>query len=874
MRPGTRISPSWLGGTPPKPDTLKQTDHRLSQNKALADGAGHTLLKGFLLGLDRGLRVARSRLLDRPSQRLQRLPAALRRALLQSQLGGHPAGDLAARPPPAVGQRLVQPHAKSLKQFRLQNRRLTAIAPTLIAKRQRPSRIVALKKLLNPTQSERGDLGPFAWGTTGAQIKAQSIVNTGLIESGGANGGVTWLIAHGSIVNNGTFLVPAGGASGLTQFFVDTASFVNNGTVSLASPGGIFAICSSSVSGANGFLSSPMTTTGTGTINLTSANDRLDLAGTQTFVQGTINLSGSGEILAFDWTGDVQTFGVQSTINQSAGRANFVELGSAQVIENGALNASAVGGALNIALQRFTNNGVISVSNGDTLRVNSGASPYAFDGAGSVNLATGAAVEIGGTTAATQSIVFRDAASVHLKLDASSTFVAAVHGFALGDLIDLTNIAATSASWANNVLTVAEGNGSSLALLLLGNYASAAFAVSSDGSTGSNIALAAAPTPGALSGAFGLTSVAEDAPVAGAIATFADTKLTEVASGFPATITWGDGATSVGVVTGGAGSFSVAPAAGHAYLTEGLYAASVLVTRTADGVQLALGGSVSATEADVFAVTSARNLKATSGQALANVTVATVSDTNLATSAAELTATISWGDGTTSAGVVTDVNGAIGVSGSHTYAAAGSDTVSVTLKETDGTAISTATGAAVIAAPSSGQTCVLDIGLPRMSGLDILKKWRTAGGDFPIVILSARNSWSECVTGLNLGADDYLGKPFQPRELLARVNAQLRPERRDDEQTLSAGAFSIDLRTGLASSEEESLTLTGKELRVLRYMVGKKGRIVSQDELVEHVYADGGSRESNTVEVYVGRLQRRFGKAFIRTVRGLGYTQG
>ena len=170
--------------------------------------------------------------------------------------------------------------------------------------------------------------------------------------------------------------------------------------------------------------------------------------------------------------------------------------------------------------------------------------------------------------------------------------------------------------------------------------------------------------------------------------------------------------------------------------------------------------------------------------------------------------------------------------------------------------------------------CVLDLGLPRMSGLDVLKKWRASGVDFPVVVLSARNSWNERVTGLNLGADDYLGKPFQPQELLARVNAQLRKERRDDARIVRAGDFSIDLRTGVASSSGETLTLTGTELKVLRYMVDKRGRIVSQDELGEHVYADGESRESNTVEVYVGRLRRKFGKAFIRTVRGLGYALG
>jgi len=170
--------------------------------------------------------------------------------------------------------------------------------------------------------------------------------------------------------------------------------------------------------------------------------------------------------------------------------------------------------------------------------------------------------------------------------------------------------------------------------------------------------------------------------------------------------------------------------------------------------------------------------------------------------------------------------------------------------------------------------CVLDLGLPRLSGLDVLKKWRASGLNFPIVILSARNSWNERVAGLNLGADDYLGKPFQPQELLARVNAQVRRRRREEAQSLIAGDYALDLQSGVATSGEESLTLTGTELRIVRYLSRASGRIVSQSELVEHVYADGASRESNTVEVYVGRLRRKFGKDFIRTVRGLGYTLG
>jgi len=548
----------------------------------------------------------------------------------------------------------------------------------------------------------------FAGQTVDASLvfNTASFVNNGVVDSGGANGGAAYVNATGSIVNNGTFAVTTAGASGLNQFDVQAPSFVNNGTVSVASANGIFQIYSGVAYGAA--TGTPTIIGGTGSINLSGANARMDLAGTETFASGTINLSGAGALIGFDWTGDVQTFGAQSVVNHTANTAYFVDLGSIQVVENGAINASAAGGLLRIDLQRFTNNGNVSVTNGDTLKLNINTPADVTDGTGTISLATGASVEIGGSVAATQTLAFKDGAADVLKLDTATTVSAAITGFVAGDTIDLAGIAATKATWANNALTVTESNGSSFLLDVIGTYASSNyFALSSDGAGGTNITLATA-APGTLAGGFALAAAIEGTAAATQVATFTDSNAADAASLFSATINWGDGTTSTGVVTAAAGGgFAVSAAAGHVYAAEGAFTASVAVTRTSDNATLALSGAVTVGEGDAFTVKSGPTLALKTGQAFSG-TLATFSDVYAGNTAADLKATIVWGDGTSSAGTLTDVNGLITVSGAHSYAAAGTDALSVTLTDVDGSASATATGSATIATPTStGSTYTL-----------------------------------------------------------------------------------------------------------------------------------------------------------------------
>src|SRR5208337_4725856 len=154
----------------------------------------------------------------------------------------------------------------------------------------------------------------------------------------------------------------------------------------------------------------------------------------------------------------------------------------------------------------------------------------------------------------------------------------------------------------------------------------------------------------------------EGSAVSGPVASFTDSNATDTASQLSATITWGDGSTSAGVVTGSAGAFSVAAAAGHAYAAEGTFATSVIVTNSADHVSTAIAGSATATEADVLTAQAAAKIAVTTGQTFSG-TVATFADSFTANTGSDLTATIAWGDGTSSTGTVTDVNGAISVAG-------------------------------------------------------------------------------------------------------------------------------------------------------------------------------------------------------------------
>ena len=166
---------------------------------------------------------------------------------------------------------------------------------------------------------------------------------------------------------------------------------------------------------------------------------------------------------------------------------------------------------------------------------------------------------------------------------------------------------------------------------------------------------------------------------------------------------------------------------------------------------------------------------------------------------------------------------------------------------------------------------VLDLGLPQMSGLDVLRKWRAGGHKMPVLVLTARGSWPEKVDGLNAGADDYITKPFHIPEVAARLNALIRRSAGLASATLTHRGITLDTGAGMALLDGQPIELTAKELRMLNYFMHRIGRVVSQAELTEHLYSLGESRESNTIEVYVSRLRRKFGADLIKTIRGLGY---
>jgi two-component system OmpR family response regulator len=166
---------------------------------------------------------------------------------------------------------------------------------------------------------------------------------------------------------------------------------------------------------------------------------------------------------------------------------------------------------------------------------------------------------------------------------------------------------------------------------------------------------------------------------------------------------------------------------------------------------------------------------------------------------------------------------------------------------------------------------VLDLGLPKMDGLTVLRRWREAGLAVPVLVLTARGSWHEKVTGIDGGADDYLAKPFRMEELLARLRALIRRASRQVNPELRCGTLVLDPRAGKATVDGAIVRLTSHEFRVLSYLMHHSDRVVSQGELTEHIYAQSFERDSNTVEVFVARLRRKLGPCFIETVRGLGY---
>jgi len=167
---------------------------------------------------------------------------------------------------------------------------------------------------------------------------------------------------------------------------------------------------------------------------------------------------------------------------------------------------------------------------------------------------------------------------------------------------------------------------------------------------------------------------------------------------------------------------------------------------------------------------------------------------------------------------------------------------------------------------------VLDLGLPVMDGVTVLKRWRAEGREMPVLILTARGSWHDKVEGIDAGADDYLAKPFQMEELLARLRALIRRHRGHASALLSAGPVTLDTRTARASVAGAPLQLTALEYRLLAYLMLNRGRVVPRLELIEHIYEQDFERDSNTLEVLVGRLRRKLGVDVIKTRRGLGYS--
>ena len=169
---------------------------------------------------------------------------------------------------------------------------------------------------------------------------------------------------------------------------------------------------------------------------------------------------------------------------------------------------------------------------------------------------------------------------------------------------------------------------------------------------------------------------------------------------------------------------------------------------------------------------------------------------------------------------------------------------------------------------------VLDLGLPKLDGLSVIRRWREAGRTVPVLVLTARGSWHEKVQGIDEGADDYVAKPFQIEEVMARLRALIRRSKGQASPELRSGSVALDARLSKVTRDGVAVKLTSHEFRVLSYLMHHRGRVVSQAELTEHIYAQDFDRDSNTVEVFVARLRRKLGASLIETVRGLGYRVG
>jgi len=166
---------------------------------------------------------------------------------------------------------------------------------------------------------------------------------------------------------------------------------------------------------------------------------------------------------------------------------------------------------------------------------------------------------------------------------------------------------------------------------------------------------------------------------------------------------------------------------------------------------------------------------------------------------------------------------------------------------------------------------ILDIGLPRMDGISVLEAWRRAGRKMPVLILTARDRWSDKVQGIDAGADDYVAKPFHIEEVLARIRALVRRAAGHASNEIECGSLRIDTKAGRVTVDGNPVKLTSHEYRVLEYLMHHRDRVVSRTELTEHLYDQDFDRDSNTIEVFVGRLRKKIPAEIIDTVRGLGY---
>ena len=166
---------------------------------------------------------------------------------------------------------------------------------------------------------------------------------------------------------------------------------------------------------------------------------------------------------------------------------------------------------------------------------------------------------------------------------------------------------------------------------------------------------------------------------------------------------------------------------------------------------------------------------------------------------------------------------------------------------------------------------VLDLGLPKKDGISIMQEWRREGRTMPVLILTARDRWSEKVAGIDAGADDYVAKPFHLEEVLARIRALIRRAAGHASNEVECGPVRLDARAGSVSVDGRAVRLTSHEYRLLAYLLLHQGKIVSRSELIEHLYDQDFDRDSNTIEVFVGRLRKKLAVDVIETVRGLGY---